>query len=48
MSGKWTSGSYEAGFFWIKVVTTIATIVLVFAGNTELVYHLERTNFPLW
>lgn len=43
---KWTAG-YEAGFFWMGVVMTIATVALVFAGNTELVYHLERTSFPL-
>lgn len=45
-TGKWTTG-YEAGFFWTGVVMTIATVALVFAGNTELVYHLERTSFPL-
>ena len=43
---QWTTG-YEAGFFWIGVVMTIATIGLVFAGNNELVHNLERTSFPL-
>jgi hypothetical protein len=45
-SRNWTTG-YYAGFFWMGVVMTIACIALVLAGNTEMVYRLERSRFPL-
>ena len=42
----WKSGSW-AVFFWSGVVMALACLALVLAGNTEMVFRLERTSLPL-
>lgn len=34
-------------FYWIGLAMTVGSIVLVLAGNTELLWRLEHTGFPL-
>lgn len=34
-------------FYWLGVVMTLASIALVLAGNTKLIYPFEHTSFPL-
>jgi hypothetical protein len=34
-------------FYWIGLVMTVGSIVLVLAGNTELAGRLEHAGFPL-
>jgi hypothetical protein len=41
-----TVGFY-AGFFWLGIVMTLASLALILAGNTELLYRFEHTRFPL-
>jgi hypothetical protein len=36
-----------AGFFWIGVALTVASIMLVFAHNNEWVRPFDRANIPL-
>jgi hypothetical protein len=43
---NWTVGFY-AGFFWLGIVMTLASLALILAGNTELLYRFEHTRFPL-
>ncbi len=37
----------SAGFYWIGVAMTLACFALVLAGNTELLWPFEHTQFPL-
>jgi predicted cobalt transporter CbtA len=41
-----TVGIY-AGFYWLGTVMTLACLALIVAGNTELLYRVEHTRFPL-
>jgi hypothetical protein len=41
-----TVGFY-AGFFWLGIMMTLASLALILAGNTELLYRFEHTRFPL-
>ena len=36
-----------AAFYWTGIVLTLACLVFVVAGNTELLYRFEHTAFPL-
>jgi hypothetical protein len=43
---NWRAFCY-AGFYWIGMIMSLACFVLVLAGNTELIYRLEHSGFPL-
>jgi hypothetical protein len=41
-----TVGFY-AGLYWLGMVMTLGCLVLIVAGNTELLYQFEHMRFPL-
>jgi hypothetical protein len=43
---NWAVGVYNA-FYWIGIVMTPASWVLILAGNTETIWQFEHVGFPL-
>jgi threonine/homoserine/homoserine lactone efflux protein len=39
--------SWTAAFYWIGVAMTLACLVLIVAGNTELLWRFEHARLPL-
>jgi fatty-acid desaturase len=39
--------NWTASFYWIGVAMTLASLSLILAGNTELVWRFEHRRFPL-
>ena len=43
---NWKAFCY-AGFYWIGMIMALACFAIVFAGNTDLIYRLQHSGFPL-
>jgi hypothetical protein len=41
------SARFYAGFYWFGVIMTIACFALVLTSNTNLLYRLEHSRFPV-
>jgi hypothetical protein len=42
-----TQRSWTAALYWVGVAMTLACLVLIVAGNTELLWRFEHTGLPL-